>query len=141
MVEKSELAPNPTDWWNQMYAPVRQFGQRVADFLSPSADAAMTEDHYEVSVELPGVAEDDITVEIHDGRLTVSGEKRSHREEKGKQFYFSERSYGRFRRVFRLPDDADADKAHAVHKDGLLTVKIAKRDDAAASKRIAVSKG
>jgi len=58
--------------------------------------------------------------------LTVTGEKQSKHEEKGKNFYFSERTYGSFRRAFQLPDDADADKVLATHKDGVLTIKIAK---------------
>lgn len=126
MVEKNELTPNAPDLWSQYMAPVRRFGERVAEFLSPSSEAATTDDYYEVTVELPGVSDEDITVEYHDGRLSVSGEKRSTHEEKGKNFYFSERLYGNFRRTFRLPDDADAEKILASHKDGVLIIKVAK---------------
>ena len=126
MVEKSELSPMAADYWSQLFTPVRHFGERVAEFFSPSSEAAATTDNYEISVELPGVGEDDIAVEVHDGRLTVTGEKRSRHEEKGKNFYFSERTYGKFHRAFRLPDDADDGKVLATHKDGVLTIKIAK---------------
>ncbi len=142
MVEKTEVAPHLPDWWSQIYAPVRQFGHKVAEFFSPSAEAAYTDDAYEICVELPGVADEDIDVEVHDGRLTVTGEKRASREEEGKGFYFSERVYGTFRRTFKLPDDADAEKIHAVHKDGVLAVKIAKTAPKAADKkRIQVTRG
>lgn len=127
MVEKTEVSPTPTDWWSQFYAPMRHLGERVAEFFSPSSEAAAMEDAYEVSVELPGVSEDEINVEVHDGRLTVTGEKRDSREEKGKDYYFSERVYGSFRRAFRLPVDADEENIAATHKDGVLTIRIAKQ--------------
>ena len=126
MVEKAELTPHAADWWSQFMGPVRQFGERVAEFFAPSSEAATTTDAYEITMELPGVSEEDMHVEMHDGRLTVSGEKRSSHEEKGKNFYFSELTYGRFQRSFRLPDDADAGKIDAGHKDGVLTIRIAK---------------
>lgn len=131
MVEKSELTLGPGDWWSHLYGPMKQFGQRVAEFFQPNSEAAMTDDFYEITVELPGVGEDQITLEVHDHRLTVTGEKQSSHEEKGKSFYFSERTYGRFRRDFRLPADADSDKVLATHKDGVLQIKIAKADKTA----------
>jgi len=142
MIEKSDLSPSVPDWFSQFYGPVRRFGERVAEFFSPSSDAAKTDDYYEVNLELPGVGEDDITVEIHDGRLTVSGEKRSAHEEKGKDFFFSERSYGHFQRVFRLPADADEDKVAATHKDGVLSIRIAKsKPEATKAKSIRINRG
>ncbi len=126
MITKSDLTPALPEWRSHFYAPVRHFGERVAEFFSPSSEASTTENSYEINIELPGVREDDISVEVHDGRLTVSGEKRSKYEEKGKNFYFSERVYGSFRRTFQLPDDANADKTLATQKDGVLTIKIAK---------------
>ena len=126
MVEKSGLTSSPNDWWSQFYGPVRQFGERVADFFSPSSEAAVGEDYYEISVELPGVSESDISVEVHDRQLTISGEKRSSHEESGKNYYFSERAFGKFSRAFKLPEDAAIDKIMATYKDGVLTVKIAK---------------
>jgi len=141
MVEKSELTPASGDWWSQLYGPMKQFGERVANFFQPSSEAAMTEDYYEITVELPGVSEDQITVEVHDNRLSVTGEKQSSHEEKGKSFYFSERTYGSFRRSFRLPDDADADKVLATHKDGVLDIKIAKTGpEKSPTKKIPVSR-
>ena len=127
MVEKSDLMPSPNDLWSQLYRPIRQFGERVAEFFQPSSEASSADEYYEISVELPGVSENDIVVEVHDRRLTVSGEKKAAREEKGKNYYFSERVYGAFRRAFQLPADADPDKVMATHKDGVLTIKVAKR--------------
>ena len=139
MVQKSEIIPNQPHWWSQIQTPIRQFGERVAEFFSPSAEAATTKEAYEVSVELPGVDENDIAVEVHGDQLTITGEKRSRREETGKDFYFSERAFGRFRRAFRLPADADADNVSAAHKDGVLTVKIPKLTEPAnQARRIAI---
>ncbi len=126
MFEKVELSPTVQDMWSQFYRPVQRFGERVSEFFSPNSEAATTADNYEITLELPGVGDEDISVEVNDGRLTVTGEKRSTHEEKNKDFYFSERIYGKFRRTFRLPDDADAEKIAATHKDGVLTIKIAK---------------
>lgn len=142
MVEKSDVVPQRPDWWSQLYEPMRQFGSRIADFFSPSSEAAATEEYYEISVELPGVGEDDITVEAHDHKLTVTGEKKIERTDTGKNYYFSERVYGSFRRAFQLPADADADKIAATHKDGVLTIKIAKiAEDDSKPKTIAISRG
>lgn len=142
MVEKSELTPSPNDWWSHIYGPMQQFGNRVADFFSPSSEAAMTDGFYEISVELPGVSEDQISVEVNDNRLTVTGEKQSSHEEKGKSFYFSERSYGSFHRAFRLPNDADPNKILATHKDGVLDIKIAKSTpETSQAKKIDISRG
>ena len=58
--------------------------------------------------------------------MSITGEKRSERQEEDKSYFFSERVYGKFQRVFRLPVDADETKISASHKDGVLTVKIAK---------------
>lgn len=142
MVEKSELSPAAAnDWWSQLYGPMRQLGQRVAELFQPSSEAAITKDCYEISVELPGVSEDQITVEVHDRRLTVTGEKQSSHEEKGKSFYFSERTYGRFRRDFNLPSDADAENVQATHKDGVLEIKVAKSaPQQSAVKKIEISR-
>ncbi len=63
---------------------------------------------------------------VHDGNLTIKGEKQSQREEKGRTYYFSEREYGAFQRSFRLPADAQTDKITADFKDGVLTVKVPK---------------
>lgn len=127
MVEKSELSRNVPDWWSQMFSPVRQFGERIAEFFAPNSEAAATDDTYEITLELPGVSDAEIHAEVRDGRLTVTGEKRADREETGKDYYFSERVYGSFRRTFRLPDDADSDKIQASHKNGVLTLRIPKQ--------------
>ena len=142
MFEKFEISPSAHDMWSQLYRPVQRFGEQVAEFFSPSSEAATTEHNYEIIVELPGVSEKDISVEVTDGRLIITGEKRAAHEEKGKDYYFSERVYGKFRRVFSLPDDADTSKIAATQKDGVLTIMIAKvAPKLAESKKIDIVRG
>ena len=109
-------------FWPSIYDPLRGFGTKLAKFFHPASDASQARDAYRISLELPGVAEDDVEVSVHDGVITVSGEKKQEREEKGDTWYFSERQYGTFSRSFRLPADADGDKVSAELKDGVLTL-------------------
>lgn len=122
MVEKSHTA----GWWPNLYEPLHNIGQKVADWFAPRSEASAMEDYYEINVELPGVKAEDVDVSIHDNSLTVRGEKQFEREETGRTFFFSEREYGAFQRTFRLPADAESDKIDAEFRDGVLYLKIAK---------------
>ncbi len=97
--------------------------------LSPRLDMAESERMLEVSVELPGVAEQDIDVTIVDDVLTIKGEKKAEREDKGKDYHVIERSYGTFQRSVRLPFDADPQKVRAEFKDGILKIAVDKPSD------------
>ncbi len=127
MVQKSGPTPTLPDLWSSVFDPVRQFGERVAEFFAPNSDASSNQDSYEINLELPGVDEDAINVEVHDGRLIVSGEKKASQEKSGKDYYFSERVYGRFQRAFQLPEDADQDQIEATYKNGVLKIEVARR--------------
>jgi HSP20 family protein len=136
MVEKSQ----GTGFWPSLYEPFRLAGSRLADWLAPAAEASRDDTGYHISMELPGVAEDDIHLTVEDGMVQVSGEKKTSREEKGETWYFSERQFGSFSRSFRLPADADAAGVTAEMKDGVLTVTIPKRTAAPAAKRVPITK-
>ena len=123
MVEKSHTA----GWWPDLYQPLRNIGQRVADWFAPRSDASALEDYYEINVELPGVKTEDVDVSVDDNSLTVRGEKRYEREEAARTYFFTEREYGSFQRTFRLPPDADSEKIDAEFSDGILRLSIAKR--------------
>jgi len=114
------------DWWPYLAEPFRNLGHRIQDFFSPQADAATTEEAYQIELELPGVDDADIEITLHDNVLMVKGEKRAGREEIGKSYYFSERAYGFFQRSFRLPGDANAEMIDANFAKGILTVTIPK---------------
>lgn len=84
---------------------------------------------YEVVAELPGLEAKDVDVELAENTLTIKGEKSTQREEKEKNCYFSERSYGAFRRSFRLPDNVDQDQIAADFDKGVLKVTLPKTEE------------
>jgi HSP20 family protein len=122
MVEKTHTA----GWWPNLYEPLRNIGQSVADWFAPRSDASALQDCYEINVELPGVKSEDVDVSVHDNSVTIRGQKQSERKESGRSYFFSEREYGAFQRTFRLPPDADAGSVEATFADGVLTLRIAK---------------
>ncbi|MDD9905640.1 MAG: Hsp20/alpha crystallin family protein [Rhodospirillaceae bacterium] len=128
--------------WPHLFEPFRTAAASVANFFSPSADAANAENAYEINMELPGVAPEDIDVSLHDHVLTIKGEKKNSREEKTKTYYFTERSYGAFQRSFRLPGDVDASDIGADFNDGVLTLTLPKTSPAKREEeKIAVRRG
>ena len=138
MVEKTHTA----GWWPQLYEPLRNIGQKVADWFAPRSDASASQEAYEINIELPGVQPDDVEVSLDDNTLVVRGEKRFEHEETGKTYFFSEREYGAFQRTFRLPPDADSESIDAAFADGVLTLKVAKLQAKQPSARtIKVKKG
>ena len=90
----------------------------------PAVELSENDESYTISVELPGVAKEDVEVELREGMLVVHGEKRSEREEKRERGRYLERSYGSFSRSFVVPPDADADRMEASFKDGVLKIRI-----------------
>lgn len=108
--------------------------------FSPLAELTDKADHYELAIELPGLEDKDINIELADGVLKISGEKRQEAEQKSSDCLISERSYGRFERRMSLPADADADKVEARYRHGVLKITIAKdKDSARKVRKIAVS--
>jgi HSP20 family protein len=110
----------------------------VADW-SPTADISETDNAYLIRAEIPGVKKEDVKVSIQDDMLTMQGERKMEKEEKGKKFHRIERSYGNFVRSFRLPDDADENAVNAEFKDGMLNVLVAKSTKAGKNKAIDVA--
>ena len=91
--------------------------------LRPNVDVASTDKEYTITVEVPGVDEKDVKLELtHDGQLIIRGEKKQEKEQKDKNFYRSERSYGSFQRTLSLPEDAAKDVIDASFKNGVLTI-------------------
>jgi len=93
---------------------------------TPSVDISETDMAYLVKGEIPGVKKEDVKVTIQDGMLTIQGERKQEKEEKGKKFHRIERSYGSFVRSFRLPDDTDENKVKAEFKDGMINITLPK---------------
>ena len=93
---------------------------------SPRVDVAEDEKEYLVKAELPEVKKDEIKVEVREGMLTISGERKAEKEEKGRKYHRIERAYGSFERSFALPADADAGKITSDFKEGVLSVHLPK---------------
>jgi len=127
MVEKSHTAGETDNgWYPGLMGPLRGLKQQIADFFSPRADAAATGDTYEINIELPGASSDDIALDVHDGMLSIKGEKHSDHEQQGRSYFFWERFFGFFQRSFRLPVDTDPDKIAAEFRNGVLTINVPK---------------
>jgi HSP20 family protein len=106
----------------------------------PAVDMKETEEAYVLTAELPGMTEQEVDLEVEENVLTIKGEKRSEREEKKEKnghWHLVERSYGSFARSFTLPPAVDAGKIKAEFTNGVLTVHVPKRKEAAA-RRIAI---
>jgi HSP20 family protein len=101
----------------------------VADWV-PSVDVSETEGEYQIKAEIPDVKKEDVKVTVEDGVLTIQGERKQEKEEKGKKYHRVECSYGSFVRSFTLPDLVDEGKVKAEFKDGVLNLKLPKSEKA-----------
>ncbi|MDD3620001.1 MAG: Hsp20/alpha crystallin family protein [Desulfobulbaceae bacterium] len=99
----------------------------ASGLLKPQVDIGATDKEYSITVEVPGVDEKDVRVEIANNTLTIRGEKKQEKEEKDKNYYRVERSYGSFQRVLSLPEDADQDGVKASFKKGVLTIAMPRK--------------
>jgi len=85
------------------------------------------EDHFYLEVEMPGVAEQDLDLNIHRGTLTIRGERKP---AEGRSYLYNTRSYGRFQQVIGLPEAVDAEAVQAKLKDGVLSIDLPKSPEA-----------
>ena len=92
----------------------------------PAMDLVETDEHLVLRADLPGMRRDDVDIEIKDGALTVSGERKAEHEENAEGYYRVERAYGRFSRSLTLPDGIEPDAVEASFADGVLEVRIPK---------------
>ena len=92
----------------------------------PAIDLVVTDDHFVLMVDLPGLDKDDVEIEVKDGLLTVSGERKAEHEERKDGYHRVERAYGSFSRSLSLPQGVDADQVQADFDKGVLEVRIPK---------------
>ena len=123
-----------SDRLNRMFArPVARTNGKetmvVADWI-PSVDISETEGEYQIKAEIPDVKKEDVKVTVEDGVLTIQGERKHEKEEKGKKFHRVERSYGSFVRTFSLPDLIEEEKVKAEFRDGVLNLYLPKSEKA-----------
>ncbi len=141
----------------EMYSSMRQEMDRLFDdffrswdsqgesrgTFSPALNVAETDDAIEASMELPGLSQEDIEVTFSRDGLTITGEKKDEDEQRDKNFYRRERSYGYFRRTIPLPLDAvETEQIEAQFENGVLKITMPKRETARSqTRRIEVKAG
>lgn len=109
------------------------------EFFKPSLDIKEGPKAYTITVEMPGVDKKDVDVEVEGNALIIRGEKRQEDKKDEEQYHYVERSYGSFQRMLAIPEDADAAGVDASFRDGVLTVTLPRKKEAASnSKKVEV---
>lgn len=102
-----------------------------ADNLAPACDIEESENHFLISLEMPGFKKEDVRIDVNGSLLTISGERRRESESAGEsERRYSERRFGKFQRSFTLPEGVDVDKIEAQYEDGILNLAIPKAESA-----------
>ena len=117
------------DRLHRAFGPTERRDESLAAW-APPVDIAEEKDRILITAELPGFRQDQISVQMENGMLTLSGERRFEKESAEKAYHRIERSYGQFVRSFSLPNNVDRDRIQARFADGLLQVELPKREDA-----------
>lgn len=97
--------------------------------INPAIDIINDKDYFKVEAEMPGMGEEDISIEVNDGVLIIKGRKEISKQNKDKDYLMREISYGSYERTIDLPDSVDIDKVKATFKKGMLWVDIPKKPD------------
>ncbi|WP_322001848.1 Hsp20/alpha crystallin family protein [Marinobacter alexandrii] len=119
--------------YNRMFGPNWGGEREGKDLFSrsdwaPAVDIKETAESFTIDAELPGMSKDDVKVTVHDGVLTIEGERKHEEETKDKKQHRIERFYGSFMRRFTLPENVDENSVKANFKDGLLTLTLQKSE-------------
>ena len=120
------------DFFGRAVSPERALRERTTELAhwTPDLDLAETDNEYIVKADLPGLKQDEIKISIRDDVLTIKGERKSEKEEKGKNYHRVERSYGAFARSIELPAKVQGDKIKASYKEGVLEIVLPKSEEA-----------
>ena len=106
------------------------FGNRQVSAFVPAFEVKETNDAFVLKGDIPGVAESDLDLAVHNNVLTISGTRHSEERKEGESFALYERQYGSFSRSFSLPDTADGERVEAKLESGVLTLTIWKKAEA-----------
>lgn len=110
----------------------------VGKSFTPQVDISETEKAFELSFAIPGIKKNEINIDLNEGQLIVSGERKFEEKKEDKNFHSVETRYGSFSRSFHLPDNIDANKVEAKYEDGLLNITIPKDEKKIQKKTIAI---
>ncbi|MDB5263364.1 MAG: Hsp20/alpha crystallin family protein [Adhaeribacter sp.] len=114
--------------------------QRMADF-NPHVDTCETDNGYEIELTLPGLKKEDIRIELQEGRLTVSGERKFRNENQNKRYHVVESQYGTFTRSFQLPNNIDPAAINAEFQNGILRLTVPKDQQKSRKHQIEIKEG
>jgi HSP20 family protein len=123
--ELSSLQTEMNRLFNQAFDQPQGNGGAVRRW-TPAMDLLETEDHFVLRADLPGMSEEDVTVELEDNVLTVSGERKSEHQDRSEGYYRVERAFGAFSRSLTLPKGIDPEAVNAAFERGVLEVRIPK---------------
>jgi len=123
------LANLQDDWDRLFESPFRLFESPLTGW-APALDVQENKDNYTISVELPGMKREDISVSLQDGALIISGERKAEKVDQDVEVHRQERFCGKFQRALTLSAPVAADKVKAAYKDGVLTVTLPKTEEA-----------
>jgi HSP20 family protein len=124
------MRPEPfTQEFDRLFSSLFDSSGRQVQRWVPAMDLVEADDHFVLKADLPGLAEDDVAIEVQDDVLTISGSREAEQERKEQGWYRLERSYGSFSRSLTLPDGVDADKVEANFDRGVLEVRIPKPEE------------
>lgn len=98
-------------------------------FFRPSTEIKENDDSFNLNISVPGIKKNEIKIELNNGVLEVSGERKTEKTEESDKFHLSEISYGKFSRRFQLPDNVNHEKIDAKVEDGILRLSIPKLDE------------
>lgn len=119
------------DFWRPFGSLWEDFSQPLNKYINvwhPRIDVKETDKEVIVKADLPNVDPQKINIELDKGQLMISGHAEEEKEEKGERWYRCERQYGEFRRAMSIPTDLDIEKASAETKNGLLTIRLPKKE-------------
>jgi HSP20 family protein len=124
------IRPEPfSQEFDRLFGSLFDNGGRQAQRWIPAMDLVEADDHFVLKVDLPGLGEDDVAIEVQDNVLTISGSREAEHERKEKGWHRLERRSGSFSRSLTLPDGVDADRVEANFDRGVLEIRVPKPEE------------
>ena len=109
-----------------------------SSYFSPRVDIAESENQFEIDFFIPGVEKDQVSIDMKDGQLTISGERKLNKEENGRNYHTIESQHGSFRRTFHLPENINQEEVSAKFENGILQIVIPKDEKKVAKRSVTI---
>ena len=126
----SSLRDELDEWFENPFLSLGEATQPFRSGWMPALDVYEDKDNFVLKAEMPGMRKEDIDISLHEGVVTISGERKEEEKKEESDVYRSERFFGRFQRSFTLPTPVNAEKVAASYKDGILTLTLPKAEEA-----------